>query len=432
LPAIDFDGLIRADYYGLIDDSTWYTHERLRLTAAPELKWKAESSAFDIHLSGVGYIQFLEADEILIPPDFIDPERIIRDAYLSLHLGIFDFDLGQKFVTWGMVDFLSPLNVVNHSDTTVLSVDNLLEASLPDLLAQVRIYPAEGLSFELIYAPFLQPNLFEIEEVRIDEIFNLSGSTYDIHAAFVDREIPLFSEWAHSVYAAAHYRSYFLDLIVSYATFLDKNPDFDLSGITETIVGTDHSITGTAYPAYNRVHNIGAGFSFYLGDLLVSTDSALKITNDWEGSVIQIRNSELFSALQVERLFWNRLRAHVNLYHRYVINYDTPIESPYSSLIENYIIAVIDDYLLQKPQSQLYFLVHLDSHFFREKLLLGVNFIYGYTEKGYYLVPRITYKASDPVTLSAGADIWIEGDFESFLGRNETRDNFYVRMQYAW
>jgi hypothetical protein len=312
-------------------------------------------------------------------------------------------------------------------------VDNLLEASLPDVMAQVRIYPTGSLSIELIYAPFLQPNLFDIEDIEIDEIRSLPGPvTYDIDAAFRDRRVPLFSEWAHSFYSAVHYSSYILDLIVSYSTFLDKNPDFDLSGVKEEISGTDHTITGTAYTAYNRVHNIGAGLSFYMGNFLVSADSAIKITKDWEGSVIEIHNSELFSALQVERLFWNRVRAHLNAYHRYVFNYDTPIESPYSPLIKNYIILVIDDYLLQHPQSQLYLLGHVDSHFFRERLLLGVNFVYGYTEKGYYLVPRVMYKATDRITFSAGADIWVKGNVYSFLGRNETRDNFFMRLQYSW
>jgi hypothetical protein len=122
----------------------------------------------------------------------------------------------------------------------------------------------------------------------------------------------------------------------------------------------------------------------------------------------------------------------VNAYHRYVFNYYTPIESPYSSLIKNYIIAVIDDYLLQKPESQFYFLAHMDSNFLRERLLLGINFVYGHTERGYYLVPRISWRASDRIRLSAGGDIWIAGDAESFLGRNESRDNFFLRVQYSW
>jgi hypothetical protein len=397
------------------------------------LHWKSESGIFDLHLSGIGYIQILRDDELFNSPVFIDPERIIREAYLSVHLGIFDIDLGQKFVTWGMVDYLSPLNVANHSDTTVLSVDNFLEATLPDVMAQVRIYPTDSLSLELIYAPFLQPNLFDIEDIDVDEIWSLPGPVnYDIEASFTDKAVPLFSQWAHSVYAAVHYSSYLLDLIVCYSSFLDKNPDFDLSGITETIVGPDHTIRGTAYSTYTRVHSIGAGLSFYLGNFLISGDSAIKVTKDWEGSLIEIRNSELFSALQVERLFLNRIRAHLNIYHKYVFNLDTPIESPYSSLIKNYIIAVIDDYLLQKPESQFYYLAHVDSHFFRERLLAGINFIYGYTENGYYLVPRISLKVSDRITLSAGADIWLRGDVESFLGRNETHDNFYIRAQYAW
>ena len=399
---------------------------------APELKWKSESGLWDAHLGAVAYIQPMEADELLFPPAIIDQQRIIREAYLSLHLGMLDIDLGQKLVTWGMVDYLSPLNVVNHSDTAVLSVDNLLEGSLPDVLAQVRIYPVDGLSIELIYAPFLQPSLFDIEDTDVDEFIDLGTVTYTIDASFIDKQVPLFSKWAHSLYSAVHFNTYMLDLIVSYATYLDKNPDFDLSGITEEIVGTDHTITGTAYTAYNRVHNIGAGLSFYVGNVLISADSAIKITQDREGSIIEIHNGELFSALQVERLFWNRVRAHLNAYHRHVLNYETQIELPYSPLISNYIIAVIDDYLLQKPQSQYYVLAHVDSHFFRERLQLGVNFVYGYTEKGYYLVPRVTYKASDRITIAAGADIWMRGDYESFLGRNETRDNFFVRIQYAW
>lgn len=437
---IDFGGVFQIDYYGLVDplvdrlfdpstfnESKLLESERIRITSAPYLKWKNDSGTADFFISGLAYIQPL-GDPVLV-----DPERIIREAYLSLHLGIFDIYLGQKLVNWGKVDFLSPLNVINHSDTTVLSVDNLLEGPLPDLLAQVQIYPTDSLSFELVYAPFVQPNLYDIEDIRInpDTFTTPSGKTYYINAAFKDKKIGLFSEWAHSVYFAINYTSYIVDLIVSYSYYIDKNPDFDLSDITETVVEPDYWITGTAYPTYNRVHNVGLGLSFYLSDFLISADSALKITGDWEGSAIETRNSELFSALQVERMFRNRVRAHLNLYHRYIINYDTPIQSPYSPLIQTFIVVVIDDYLLQKPQSQYYLLAHLDSHFFREKLLLGVNFIYGYTEKGYYLVPRFTYKASDRITLSAGADIWIKGDVESFLGRNEPRDNFFVRVQYA-
>jgi len=264
------------------------------------------------------------------------------------------------------------------------------------------------------------------------------GTTYDIDAWFINREVPLFSEWAHSVFAACNYTSYLFDLIVSYSCYVDKSPDFDLSDITEetTIVGPPPTVEvrGTAYPAYNRVHNIGFGFSFYLGEFLINIDTAAKITGDWKGSDIGMRNSELFTAIQVERMFWNRVRAHLNLYHRNVFNYDAPNESPYSSLIESNIIDIIDDYLLQEAKTQLYLLAHLDTHFFREKLLLGATAFHGSKEEAWYLVPRITYKVNDRITASAGADIITIGDDDDdiFLGMNEDIDNLYVRIQYAW
>jgi hypothetical protein len=429
LVPIDFNGIFQVDYYGLIDPSTFYDSERIRITVVPELDAKSETGSIDFHLSGLVYLQAIKE------PVVINPAKIVREAYLGFHFSIFDINLGQKFVSWGKVDFLSPLNVINHSDTSVLSIDNILEASLPDLLAQIQIYPLDTLFFEIVYVPFLQPNVYDIESIHIKYFFPPSFfSGYDIDAWFINREIALFSEWAHSVHAAAQYTSYYLDLIVTYSYYLDQNLDFDLSGVTQTYnSGTNtHIIRGTAYPAFNRVHNIGLGLSFYLGDFLISADSAIKITQDREGSIMEIKNSELFSTFQVERMYVNKVRVHLNLYHRYVFNYDTPIESPYSTLIQNNISTVIDDYLLQKPQSQLYLLGHLDTHFFRERLLLGANFIYGYTEKGYYIVPRITYKVNDHLTLFTGADIWIEGNVESFLGRNEMRDNFYVRVQYGW
>ena len=201
LPAIDFEGVFQVDYYGLIDPSTFYHSERMRITLASELQSKSKSETLDFHLSVLCYFQPIGESS------FIEPERIIREAYLGFHMGIFDINLGQKFVHWGKVDFLSPLNVINHSDSTVLSVDNILEASLPDPLVQVQMYPLENLCFDFVYVPFIQPNIYDIEDVMINESFLLGSNQYDINASFVNREVPLFSEWAHSLHVAGKYTS---------------------------------------------------------------------------------------------------------------------------------------------------------------------------------------------------------------------------------
>ena len=41
-------------------------------------------------------------------PTLIDPERILREAYVGLHFNTFDIYLGQKFVNCGKIDLFKP------------------------------------------------------------------------------------------------------------------------------------------------------------------------------------------------------------------------------------------------------------------------------------------------------------------------------------
>lgn len=439
--SLDFDGLyfggiVQADYYGLVDSSTFYTNERVRLTLAPELAWKNDSGFLDLHLGGYFFFQALG------DPQWIEPSRLLREAYLGLHFPVFDLYLGQKFVTWGMVDLLSPLNVVNHSDSTTLSIDSTLESSLADLLAQLQLHISDSLRLEVVYVPFLQPNIYPIEEVHVQSILTVpmipKKQIYDFDASFINVEVPLFSEWAHSVHLAGHYTSYLFDLIVAYSFYVDQMLDFDLSEVYEQITDEGppaadrHTVTGTAYPTYNRVHNVGVGVSFYVRNLLISADGSLKITQDWEGTRMETRNSELFYTVQMERMFWNRLRVQANFFHRYVINADAELKSSYSSVVESIINFTIDDYLFQIPASQLYFLAHLDGHFLREKLIFAATAVYGNSEKAFYIIPRIAYRVNDYMSISVGADIWLRHKhaiYPGYLSLNEENDNFFVRLQ---
>ena len=119
----------------------------------------------------------------------------------------------------------------------------------------------------------------------------------------------------------------------------------------------------------------------------------------------------------------------LNFYHRLILDSDTQIISPYSLPVQVYIDAIIDDYLLQKPPSQIYFLLHLDTGFFHDKLILEGNAIFGYSEEAWHYAPRIAYRMSDYVTFFAGLNIWTGGSKGGFLGRNEKRDNFFMRLQ---
>ena len=136
----------------------------------------------------------------------------------------------KKFVHWGKVDLLSPLDVVNHTNTATLGLGDAFESPLADPMVHVTAYLDDAFSLELVYVPFLAPDLVGIDELE----FDLTLGTYDIDARFENPRLPLFSQWAHSVHAALSYTSFVVDAQVTYSFFRDQTPDFDLSGIRET------------------------------------------------------------------------------------------------------------------------------------------------------------------------------------------------------
>jgi hypothetical protein len=306
-------------------------------------------------------------------------------------------------------------------------------------MVQLVTHITDSMSLQVVYEPFLSPNLYSIKDIAISDyqyaVFIPKAREYYINASFVNREIPLFSQIANSVHASFSLTTDLVDLVACYSYFIDPMLDFDLSGITETIVENPlvftHTISGTAYPAYNRVHLAGLGVSFYLFDeFLINADASVKLTPDMDGTIPEVKNGELYYAIQVEKMFPGNIRAQLNFFHKTILASDAKTRETYSYFVQLYLNDIVDDYLIQKLPSQVYVLAHLDTTFLNDTLSVGFNFIYGYSEGAYYLAPRIGYSINDYFTLSAGADFWWLGMPEAFLGRNEKLDNYYLRFSF--
>ena len=134
--------------------------------------------------------------------------------------------------------------------------------------------------------------------------------------------------------------------------------------------------------------------------------------------------------LQVERLFWqNRLRAQANVFHRYLLNYDAAPVSDYSPVVQAYIGEVVAEYLLQKPRSQLYAMVGADAKFLRERLSVSANAIYGIDEEVLFVMPRLSLKLTDYISLQLGSDLWFGQEGRGLLGGSLNNDNIFLRAQ---
>ena len=128
-------------------------------------------------------------------------------------------------------------------------------------------------------------------------------------------------------------------------------------------------------PGYYRAHNFGAGASAALGGWVLSADGGLKLTENADGTRIDIKRPEILYAVQADRavsIGRQPFNVSAGLYHRLILHADAELKSEYSPLVENVVAALRDFYLLQEEPSTVYVVGRLDTSLFRETLNLGV------------------------------------------------------------
>ena len=363
--------------------SRFYTNDRVRLTALTQLQADDEAGFWSAFLEVVAHLQY-DDEGFSVAPGALTAraiDNLIRQGYVSFRFDAFDVEIGKKFVHWGKVDFLSPLDVINHVNLEVPALGDLFEGPLADPLLHVTAYPTDELAIELVYVPFLAPYVVTVDELAIDSQFGL----LDVDMAFRNPEVQPFSEYAHSIHGAISYSTFLADLQVSYSWFRDQIPDIDLSGLDERS-GVLHEIKGTIVPAYGRAHNIGLGASVGLDGWVISADVGAKFHQDnLDGSRIDVKNPEIRSVLQVDHPFaigQQQLFATAGVIHRLVLFDEDAWESDYSPFLESIIGSRHDRELFQHEPSAWYLISRLQTSFLREQLSVEATGCVGHQRGG--------------------------------------------------
>ena len=425
-------GFVRLDHYGGVAEDRFYTNDRVRLTALTQLQADDEAGFWSAFLEVVAHLQYDDEGFSVAPGALTarDIDNLIRQAYASFRFDAFDVEIGKKFVHWGKVDFLSPLDVINHVNLEVPALGDLFEGPLADPLLHVTAYPTDELSIELVYVPFLAPVVAEVEELAIDVEFGL----LDIDLASRFPEVEPFSEFAHSVHGAISYSTFLADFQLSYSYFRDQIPDLDLSDVQERS-GDRYMISGTIVPAYGRAHNIGLGASVGLDGWVISADTGVKFhESNLYGTRIDVKNPEIRTVLQVDHPFaigQQQLFATAGVIHRLVLFDDSAWESDYSLFLEYTIGTEADRYLLQDEPSSWYVLSRMQTSFLREQLSIEVTGAWGITEQALHLAPRFSYAITDTWSVTAGANLWLmlDGPDSTRTGifrRDDAKDNVFL------
>lgn len=412
LSAIEFQGIIFADYYGDIEPDTSYENIRARMFFQPVLSGSIFNYTVDYEISAKFYY------DPLGDPSLIAPENILKEAYLSIPLGDFDLSIGQKLVSPGMVDVYSPLNNINSEYIYKLSLDDPYDSKRADFMVHLQYYPNFDDCIDLVYVPFPRPDYEPTDPVNLFiDTDNKADGDVDLDINF-DSD-PYLVNNAHSIYLIYNHMSSGFDLQMNYAYYTEQTPNFDLSEFTYGA-----ALNGSVSTKYTRNHTFGGAYSTSFNGITLVEELAVNLTEDFSGKEIGLKNSDITLNSQITGTLFGGVFAQMNIVYQYVINYNKS-DANYPELIEEF-----NSYFNQPVQHIAFFVTHLHKSFLREKLYVAVNIAYLHPQL--YFAPRISYALSDGMEIEAGADIKTGEPSEYALARGNLSDNYYVRIKYEY
>lgn len=77
--------------------------------------------------------------------------------------------------------------------------------------------------------------------------------------------------------------------------------------------------------------------SFDSGKRLISSDFAVRLTEDRDGTDMGTKNCQTRTAIPIERVFSPQITTAFSLLHCYILDYDTEAVSDYSVYLQDYI-----------------------------------------------------------------------------------------------
>lgn len=408
--ALDFQGIMFADYYGDIEYTTDYENIRSRLYFQPAISGSLFDYTVDFELSANLFY------DPLGDPDLIEAENILREAYFFIPFGNVDISLGQKFVSPGMTDVFSPLNNVNGEYAYKLSLDDPYDGRRADLMVQIQYYPNFDDSIQLIYVPFPRP------DYEPDKTVNMVYQDIDIDFSF-DSD-PYMLDNAHSLFLSYSHISASFDLQLNYAFYTEQTPNFDLDLINGS------PLTGDVSLLYTRNHIFGGAYGTSFGGYAFVEEVAFNFTEDLDGTNIGIKNSDITLNSQITGTLPGGTFAQLNIIYQHIINFDRG-DNTYPDSVQEDLVEEFNTYFNQPVQNIAFLIGHIHNSFFHDRLYLALNAGFFFSTD-IYLAPRVAFVLSDGIKLETGADIKTGEYSKKYLTRGNLMDNYFVRLKYEY
>jgi hypothetical protein len=324
----------------------------------------------------------------------------LREALVDFSLGKFDFRLGRQIITWGLGDLVFINDAFPKNFSAFFSGRPLEYLKIPSDAVRISFYP-EYFSADLVIVPAFEPDKLPDGDPLL---------FFDPFAAIPNRRVREPETEVGNTEVAFRLQKYISSYEVAVYAFRGffKQPGARLiSPNTVELFFPRLNIYGmsTQGPVMGAVGKVELGYY----------DSI----DDQKGSDPSIQNSSFRFLVAYERELFTDFMVGVQYYSEWMMKYDE-----YRSTLPRGIPAQ-DELRLVSTVRLTYFLLH-------QALKLSLFTFYGVTDGDFYIIPDITYKLTDRISLTLGANVFGgEKDYTSF-GQLNRNDNIFTVIRYSF
>lgn len=313
----------------------------------------------------------------------------IREAYVNIYAGRFDFRVGEQIVVWGRADGFNPTDNITPKDMFARSPDEDDKRKGNFLIRSHYNLPL--FRFEAIWAPFYRASVIPSRITPLPSYMMLT-------------DYPDASFGNNSLAMKLNLELASLDGSISYFNGYNPSPGISIDST---------NIISRAY----RMHVLGADFSTtVMNNIGLRGEFAYRKPHDDHEKFIHIPNPDLQYTIGLDRELASDFTVIMQYIGRYVFDYTDMSAPTDSSEIPAYEIALKNRMIASQTDEISHSISFRPAwKLMHETLTLEILGLYKITTEEFFIKPQTSYDIADALTLTIGGELY-SGQDETLFG----------------
>ncbi len=399
-------GFVRGGFYSGIDDKD----NKLYIPSAfSDFALKLDAGD-GIHFKGFADLRYRYGTEFSEPVSRFD----LREAYVTVNGKTWDISTGQKIIKWGRADFTNPTQKLSPQNLISRSTDHE-DMDMGNLLVDGRWYPSPVISIEAAAVPFYRSSVLLIKPLDLPSYVTIN----QIETLVTDKKM-----FSYGLKADLHIKG--IDLSVSWFDGYDIMPGVALTNFSMDTTGYIPSLSAEMTMTPYKIRNLGFDFETTLGSFGIRGEAA------WTFPYLSYRTNEY---VPFEEIKWvagiDWMKGNWRITGEYsgktIPGFEPSTVEPFiGTELDPATLAILlsipgfnlEEYMRQQVGAfnRLYNYqlersyhsggIRVETDLFYGKLTPSVTALYNFTSRDLMLMPEVTYKPADGLTIIAGGDFF--------------------------